>query len=92
MPTGLVALLSALLGSTMIAVPWPIRKGKSGSISRVSSTTVWSSTTWALRLAKVRLSLLVLFSPPARSKENLTAFASKGSPLWNLTPLRSLKV
>jgi hypothetical protein len=42
--------------------------------------------------AKVRLSLLVLFSPPARSNENLTAWALKASPFWNLTPLRSLKV
>ncbi|MDF2464902.1 MAG: hypothetical protein K0Q43_3137 [Ramlibacter sp.] len=43
-------------------------------------------------LAKVRLSLLVLFSAPARVKENLTACALNGSPFWNFTPLRSLKV
>jgi hypothetical protein len=48
------------------------------------STTVWSSTTWVVRLAKVRLSLLVLLSPPARSNENLTASALKGSPLLEL--------
>jgi hypothetical protein len=28
----------------------------------------------------------------ARSKLNFTAAALKGSPLWNFTPLRSLKV
>jgi hypothetical protein len=53
---------------------------------------VCSSTTWVVRAAKVRLSLLVLFSAPARSKANLTVCALNGSPLWNLTPLRSLKV
>ncbi|MNU11253.1 hypothetical protein D3C72_2589630 [compost metagenome] len=36
--------------------------------------------------------MLVLFSPPARSNENFTDCALKGSPLWNLMPLRSLKV
>ena len=51
-----------------------------------------SSITCVLRLANVRLSLLVLFSPPARSKANLTVCALKGSPFWNLTPRRSLKV
>ena len=92
MPTGLVAFVSALLGSTITAVAWPRRKGRSGSISLFSSTTVESSTTCVDRFANVRLSLLVLFSPPARSKENFTACALKGSPFWNFTPLRSLKV
>ncbi len=91
-PTGLVMLLSALLGSTITAVPWPMRKGKSGSISLVRITTVCSSTTRVVRAANVRLSLLVLFSPPARSKANFTVLALNGSPLWNFTPLRSLKV
>ncbi|MNH44850.1 hypothetical protein D3C79_1071280 [compost metagenome] len=36
--------------------------------------------------------MLVLFSPAARSKLNLTAAASKASPFSNFTPLRSLKV
>ena len=92
-PTGLVALLSALLGSTMMAVAWPIRNRKSGSSALLRITTVWSSTA-ATRsmLAKVRLSLLVLFSEPARSNENLTALALNGSPFWNFTPFRSLNV
>ncbi|MGY3484549.1 hypothetical protein ACVW1C_002432 [Bradyrhizobium sp. USDA 4011] len=38
------------------------------------------------------LSLLVEVGAAARSNENFTAAESKGSPLWNLTPLRSLKV
>jgi len=42
-PTGLVALLSALLGSTMMAVAWPIRNRKSGSSCLFRITTVWSS-------------------------------------------------
>ncbi|MCY1376172.1 hypothetical protein D9M69_636430 [compost metagenome] len=92
MPIGLVALPSALLGSTMAAVAWPSTKGRSGSISLLMTTTVCSSTTCVARLAKVRLSLLVLFSPPARSNANLTVDALKGSPFWNFTPLRSLKV
>jgi hypothetical protein len=59
----LVALVSsALLGSTMMAVACPSRNGRSGSISLLSTTTVCSSTTCVVRLAKVRLSLLVLFS------------------------------
>ena len=56
------------------------------------STTVWSSTTWVVRLAKVRLSLLVLLSLPARSNENLTASAVKGTPLLNFTPRRRRRV
>ena len=91
-PTGLVALVSTLFGSTMTAVAWPSRKGRSGSISLLMMTTVESSTTCVLRFAKVRLSLLVLFSPPARSNENLTACALNGSPFWNFTPRRSLNV
>src|SRR6185369_6281377 len=39
-PTGLVALESALLGSTITAVACPSRNGRSGSISLLSSTTV----------------------------------------------------
>ncbi len=77
-PLGVVG---ALAGSTMIAVAWPSRNSRSGSISRLSSTTVCSSTTWVDRPANRRLSLLVLLSPPARSKENLTAAALHGSPL-----------
>ena len=57
------------------------------------TTTVWSSTACtASMLEKVRLSLLVLFSEPARSNEYFTAAALNGSPFWNLTPLRSLNV
>ena len=39
-PTGLVALVSALLGSTMMAVAWPIRNRKSGLSSLLMMTTV----------------------------------------------------
>ena len=39
-----------------------------------------------------RLSLLVLFSPPARSNEYFTVCALKGSPFWNFTSRRNLKV
>src|SRR6478735_7805925 len=92
-PTGLVAFVSALLGSTMIAVACPIRKRKSGSSSLFTITSVFSSTAWTVSMvAKVLLSLLVLFSAPARSKENLTAWALKASPFWNFTPRRNLKV
>ena len=38
------------------------------------------------------LSLLVLAGAADRSKENFTVSALNGSPFWNLTPLRSLKV
>ncbi|OQB99672.1 MAG: hypothetical protein BWX79_03072 [Alphaproteobacteria bacterium ADurb.Bin100] len=93
MPTGFVALVSALLGSTMTAVACPIRNRKSGLSSLLITTTVCSSTTPTRSIeANVRLSLLVLFSPAARSKENLTVEALNGSPFWNFTPLRSLKV
>ena len=61
-------------------------------MSWLISTTVCSSSTCTRTLAKLRLSLLVLFSPPARSSENFTHSALKGSPLWNFTPLRSRKV
>jgi len=61
-------------------------------MSSVTSSTVCGSITRTCRLAKLRLSLLVLFSPPARSNENFTASASKTSPLWKRTPLRRRKV
>ena len=52
-------------------------------------TTVWSSITRTLSIElKLRLSLLVLFSPAARSKAYFTVAALKGSPLLNFTPLR----
>ena len=92
MPTGRVALVAALLGSTMMEVACPSTKRKSGSMSLLVTTTVWSSTTRVDRAAKVRLSLLVLLSSPARSKEYFTLWALQGSPFWKLTPLRRRKV
>ena len=93
MPTGRVALVSALLGSTMAAVAWPMRNRKSGSSSLFTMTRVKSSTARTVSIvAKVRLSLLVLFSPPARWKAKRTVWALNGSPLWNLTSLRRRKV
>ena len=58
-------------------------------MSWLTSSTVCSSTTRVRRLAKLRLSLLVLLSLPARSRENFTHSALKGWPLWNFTPRRS---
>ena len=92
-PTGCVALVSTLLGSTMIAVAWPRRNNKLGSIVFMATTTVASSTGLTnSMLWNSRLSLFVLFSPAARSNANLTVCALNGSPFWNFTPLRSLKV
>jgi hypothetical protein len=57
------------------------------------STTVWASgVSMRSMLANTALSLLVLSLATARSKLNFTAAALKGSPLWNFTPGRSLKV
>ena len=57
------------------------------------TTTVWSSITRTLSIAaKVRLSLLVLFSAAARSNAYFTVAALKGSPLLNFTPWRRKKV
>ena len=92
MPTGWVPLLAALLGSTMMAVAWPSWKRKSGlgffSVSTAVSSSVIAMLTM---LAKTALSLLVVSAAAARSNENFTAWALKGSPLWNLTPGLSLK-
>ncbi|MNW16385.1 hypothetical protein D3C71_2152220 [compost metagenome] len=76
----------------MMDVDWPRTNRKSGSMSSLVITTVWGSRILVRMLAKLRLSLLVLFSPAARSKENFTASAVNGTPLWKVTPLRSLNV
>ncbi len=89
---GLVALASTVLGSTTMADACPSRNKRSGSISLLISTTVCSSSTCVAMLAKVRLSLLVLLAAAARSNENFTLCALKGSPFWNFTPRLSLKV
>ena len=92
-PTGWVLLVPALLGSTMTAVPWPSWNSRSGLLFFSVSTTVCSSgVAMDSMLANTALSLLTLSLATARSKENLTLDALKGSPFWNLTPLRSLKV
>ena len=93
MPTGLVALVAALFGSTIEAGAWPSRNGRFGSgffmlITTVSASGVAISAMLWNRL----LSLLVLAGAAARSNENFTVSALKGSPFWNFTPLRSLKV
>jgi hypothetical protein len=90
-PTGAVALVSALLGSTRQAVDWPSMKGRSGLGSVLFTPTVCSSSTTVPISLKKRLSLLVLLAPPARSNENFTTAALKGWPFSKRTPLRSLK-
>ena len=91
-PTGWVALVAALLGSTMTAVAWPIWNRKSGLVFFSVMTTVSSSVALKLTmLANTALSLFGVPSAAARSNENFTAAALNGSPLWNLTPGRSLK-
>ncbi|MNF18790.1 hypothetical protein D3C80_2231020 [compost metagenome] len=61
-------------------------------MSSLVTTTVCGSTTLVRMPAKLRLSLLVLFSPAARSNENFTASAVNGTPLWKVTPLRNRNV
>jgi hypothetical protein len=90
-PTGAVAFVSALLGSTMQAVDWPSMNGRSGLDSVLLTPTVYSSSTTVPISLKKRLSLFVLLAPPARSNENLTVAALKGCPFSKRTPRRSLK-
>ncbi len=92
-PTGLVALVGALFGSTIEAVAWPSKNGRLASgFFRVITTVSLSGKVIAAMLWNRLLSLLVLAVSAARSKENFTACALNGSPFWNATPLRSLNV
>jgi hypothetical protein len=92
-PTGCVWLPAALLGSTITAVAWPSWKSRSGLGFFSFSTTAWLLMALKLSmLAKVARSLLGLPGSAARSRLNFTAAASKGSPLWNFTPRRSVKL
>ena len=73
----------------MIAGPVASPNRKFGSSWEFRMTSVCSSTATTREIAaNLRLSLLTLFSAIARSNENFTELALKGSPLWNFTPLR----
>jgi hypothetical protein len=92
-PTGCVPLVGALFGSTIEPLACPSRNGKFGSEYFTEITTVSASGASTFSKAWNRLlSLLVLVATALRSNENLTAAESNASPLWNLTPLRSLNV
>ena len=81
-PTGWVALLATLLGSTITAVAWPSWNRKSGLVFFSVITTVRSSVAPRLTmLANTALSLLVESAAAARSNANFTVAALKGSPL-----------
>ncbi|MEY9668844.1 hypothetical protein ABIE80_007552 [Bradyrhizobium diazoefficiens] len=93
MPTGCVTLVGALFGSTIEPLACPSRNGRFGSeFFRVITTVSASGAATDSKLWNRLLSLLVLVGTALRSNENFTAAESNGSPLWNLTPLRSLKV
>ncbi|MHC2465124.1 hypothetical protein ACVIHD_004136 [Bradyrhizobium embrapense] len=93
MPTGCVTSVGALFGSTIEPDAWPSRNGRFGSEYFNATTIVSGSGAVTDANAWYRLlSLLVEVGAAARSNVNLTAAESNGSPLWNLTPLRSLKV
>ncbi len=91
-PTGFVARLSALAGSSITASPQAILKGKfpSGAV-RVTRTVAgstasteampWNSTFWALVESGAR----------ARSRVKTTSLASKPAPSWKVTPCRRWK-
>ncbi len=82
MPTGWVALLPALRGSTITAVAWPSWNSRSGLPFFSRSTTVCASgVSMPSMLAKTALSLFVLSLVTARSNENFTWAALNGSPL-----------
>lgn len=93
MPTGCVTLVGALFGSTIEPPAWPSKNGRFGSEYFTVITMVSASGASTFSKAWYRLlSLLVLVGAALRSNENFTAAESNASPLWNLTPLRSLNV
>ena len=81
MPTGAVALVAALWGSTMMAVACPSRKSRSGLLWALSITTVKRSLAVTLSCVNRALSLLVLVLLAARAKLNCTLSAVSGWPL-----------
>src|SRR3954470_5325494 len=92
-PTGLVPLVATLFGSTIEAGACPSRNGRFGSGFFILITTVSASgVAISAMLWNRLLSLLVLVGAADLSNENFTVSAFSGSPFWNLTPLRSLKV
>jgi len=91
---GLVAVPAALLGLRITAGASPRRNGSvaSGLFSvRITVSGVGVAIDEMLSNT-VFLALLVLSAARARSKLKRTASALKGSPSWNFTPLRSVKV
>ena len=85
--------MATLFGSTIEAGACPSRNGRFGSGFFILITTVSASgVAISAMLWNRLLSLLVLAGAADRSNENFTVSAFNGSPFWNLTPLRSLKV
>jgi hypothetical protein len=75
-----------------MAVACPIRNRKSGLSSLLITTTVCSSTTPTRSIeANVRLSLLVLFSPAARSKRELDRVGIEGLAVLEFDALAQLE-
>ena len=89
MPTGLVALVSALAGETMTASP-QARLARSEPLgwSRPISTVTSSMAVTSLIPLKSCFWALVESSAMARSKEKTTSSAVKGVPSWKVTPGR----
>ena len=93
-PIGLVAVVAALFGSRITAVFSPMRNRKLPS-AWFSTTITVSGSGVSMRLMLSNTAFFALLVEPSaleRSKLNFTSEASKASPSWNLTPLRSLNV